>query len=153
MGSGPWFEFALRSEQEVVALFGLLLPRLPIRLLINEVREAFPDCEAWLVDQDGRRKPLRIEFELRASNFVAHDHDPDGCDLIVCWEDDMGDFKVPRLALSSVVASLDPPVIEFPERVKYPPRVWTEEEFLQEAPPEFKQKHAELLQWAKGLGP
>jgi len=38
---GPWFEFAPRSEQEVVALFGLLLPSLPRRFLINEVRQAF----------------------------------------------------------------------------------------------------------------
>jgi hypothetical protein len=32
---GPWFEFAPRSEQEVVALFGLLLPRLKRRFLIS----------------------------------------------------------------------------------------------------------------------
>jgi len=151
--AGAWFEFAPRSEQEVVALFGLLLPRLPIRVLINEVREAFPDCEAWLLDENGQRKLLRIEFELRASNFVAHEHDPDGCDLIVCWEDDMGDFKVPRLALSSVAASLDPPVIQFPDRVKYPPRVWTEEQFLQVAPAELRQNHREFLQWAKSVAP
>lgn len=153
MKSGPWFEFAPRSEQEVVALFGLLLPRLPIRILINEVREAFPDCEAWVLDENGERKLLKIEFELRASNFVAHGHDPDGCDLIVCWDDDVGDFKVPRLALSSLVASLDTPVIKSPDRVKYPPQVWTEDKFLQEAPVELRQHHLEFLQWAKGLAP
>ena len=44
---GPWFEFAPRSEQEVVTVFGLLLPRLKRRFLIKEVREQFPDCQAW----------------------------------------------------------------------------------------------------------
>ena len=134
MTSGAWFEFAPSSEQEVVVLFGLLLPKLPVRLLINEVREKFPDCDAWVLDENGQRKRLRIEFELRASNFLAHKHDTEGCDLIVCWEDDMGDFKVPRLALSLVIASLDSQVIESPDRVKYPPQDWTEEKFLQEAP-------------------
>lgn len=59
MRSGPWLEFAPRSEQEVVAPLGLLLPRLPFRLLINEVREAFPDCEARVLDENGKRKRLR----------------------------------------------------------------------------------------------
>jgi len=153
MSSGPWFEFAPRSEQEVVALFGLLLPRLPLRLLINEVREAFPDCEAWVLEESGQRKLLRIEFELQASNFVAHKHDPDGCDLIVCWEDDMGDFKVPRLELKSLVSTLDTRIIESPDRVKYPPQVWTKESFLKEAPVEHQQTHVEFLQWAEGLAP
>ncbi|MBI4529620.1 MAG: hypothetical protein HY695_37960 [Deltaproteobacteria bacterium] len=137
----------------MVTLFGLLLPRLPYRLLINEVREAFPDCLAWKFEEDGERKLLRIEFELKASNFVNHTHDPDGCDLIVCWEDDLWDFKVPRLALSSLVASLAPPVIQSPDKVKYPPQVWTEESFLQAAPPEFQQNHIDLLQWGRKLAP
>jgi hypothetical protein len=61
---GPWFEFAPRSEQEVVALFGLLLPRLKRRFLINEVREQYPDCQAWEINGSPERKLVRIEFEL-----------------------------------------------------------------------------------------
>ena len=71
---GPWFEFAPRSEQEVVTLFGLLLPRLKRRFLINEVREQFPDCQAWEINGSAERKLVRIEFELRATNFAAHKH-------------------------------------------------------------------------------
>lgn len=151
MTSGPWFEFAPRSEQEVVTLFGLLLPNLPYRLLINEVREAFPDCLAWKLDENGERKLVRIEFELRASNFLAHRHDPDGCDLIVCWEDDMGNFKVPRLELSALVSKLNTGIIESPDRVKYPAQVWTVESFLKAAPPELQESHLEFLDWARGL--
>jgi hypothetical protein len=121
--AGPWFEFAPRSEQEVVALFGLLLPRLKRRFLINEVREQFPDCQAWEINGSSERKLISIEFELRASNFAAHKHDERRCDLIVCWEDDWPNCSIERLELRSEIASLDVPVIQSPNRVKYPPQI------------------------------
>lgn len=34
----------------------------------------------------GRWERVRIEFEHKSSNF---DHDPKGCDIIVCWEDNL----------------------------------------------------------------
>jgi hypothetical protein len=153
MESGPWLEFAPGSEQEVVILFGLLLPRLPDRYLINEVRMPFPDCIAWKVGNDGSRQEVRIEFELRASNFIMHKHDETKCDLIVCWEDDLGKFSVPRLELRSTIKSLKDHLIESPERVKYPPQSWTEEKFLNAAPLELQQLHLNFLHWATGLSP
>ena len=103
--SSPLVEFTPSSEQEVVFLFGLLLPYLPRRFLINEVREAFPDCIAFEISADGQRNKVRIEFELVASNFLAHGHDPECCDLIVCWEDNLPNFRVPRLALAPICAN------------------------------------------------
>jgi hypothetical protein len=29
---------------------------------------------------------VRIEFEFQSKSFAWHGHDPNECDLIVCWE-------------------------------------------------------------------
>src|SRR5262245_6651212 len=100
---GPWFEFAPRSEQEVVTLFGFLLPYLKRRFLINEVREQFPDCLAWEFKGTSEEKLVKIEFELRAGNFAAHKHDERGCDLIVCWENDWPNCRIDVLELKSEI--------------------------------------------------
>ena len=150
MDIGPWFEFAPRSEQEVVTLFGFLLPHLKRRFLINEVRQQFPDCEAWEINGSSERKLVRIEFELRASNFVAHKHNENGCDLIVCWEDDWPNCKIERLALKSAIASLTDPVIQSPSRVKHLPQVWTYDKFLASVS-EHADLHQQFLDWAIGL--
>ncbi|MFW9804248.1 MAG: hypothetical protein ACFFFC_16430 [Candidatus Thorarchaeota archaeon] len=40
---------------------------------------------------DAKRNAVKIELEVRASNFLEHDHPPGGCDVVVCWEDDIGE--------------------------------------------------------------
>ena len=147
---GPWFEFSPRSEQEVVTLFGLMLPRLKRRFLINEVREQFPDCQAWEINGSAERKLVRIEFELRATNFAAHKHDERSCDLIVCWEDDWPNCKIERLSLKSEIAGSDLHVIQSPSRVKYPPETWTYEKFLASVS-DHPKEHREFLDWAVAL--
>jgi len=137
------------SEQEVGVLFALLLPYLPTRFELDEVREQFPDCLASHVEPDGTRSPVRIEFELYASNFRLHGHDPNGCDLIVCWEDDLPSFVVPRLELRSFAESALPPVVALPVKFKYEATVWKEPTFLAECPPEDRSLHARFLTWAK----
>jgi hypothetical protein len=59
----------------------------------------FPDCPAYkaAVLEPDRDKPVRIEFELKSSNFAKHGHDPKGCDEIVCWEDAGCPVKVVEL--------------------------------------------------------
>ena len=148
--TGPWFEFAPRSEQEVVTLFGFLLPHLKRRFLINEVREQFPDCLAREINGSSEGKPVRIEFELRATNFAAHKHDANGCDLIVCWEDDWQSCTIERLSLKSEIAALDLRVIQSPSRVKYPPQIWTYETFLASVS-DHPDQHREFLDWAVAL--
>jgi len=49
---------------------------------IVKLRSKFPDVTA--IDTKGERKLIELEF--RSSNF---DHDPKGCDFIVCWIDDL----------------------------------------------------------------
>jgi hypothetical protein len=140
------------SEQEVVVLFSLLLPYLPMRLELDEVHEQFPDCLAWRIEEDGWRSLIRIEFELYASSFRTHGHDPDGCDLIVCWEDDMPGFAVPRLPLRSLAETAAPPIIAVPMCPKYVMTIWSEETYLTACSVESRAVHASLLAWAKGLG-
>ncbi len=80
--------YAPENELGVVFLFAHLAPRL--RLRIEAIRPQYPDCLAYRRTGDGERR-VRIEFEHRSSNFVAHRHDPRQCDMIVCWDHDWPD--------------------------------------------------------------
>lgn len=71
------------NEQGVVMLFGMLAGKLGYE--IEMVRTGFPDCEAKRKGKDHKLRKVRIEFEFLTSRF---DHDPEGCDMVVCWEDD-----------------------------------------------------------------
>ena len=71
------------NELGVVALFGGLATALGFS--IERVGAGFPDCEAKQRVSGGWRR-VRIEFEFQSRNFERHGHDPEGCDLIVCWE-------------------------------------------------------------------
>jgi|DewCreStandDraft_4_1066084.scaffolds.fasta_scaffold02608_3 hypothetical protein len=68
-------------ENDVVALFSKIHKELGFPMLV-EVQPMFPDVIAE--DTQGQQK--KIELELFASGF---DHDPKGCDYIVCWENDL----------------------------------------------------------------
>jgi hypothetical protein len=92
---------------------------------------------------------VRIEFEMYASNF---DHDPKKCDLIVCWEDNLPGYRVPRLALRPFAERASPPVIALPLRPKFPAKVWDEQSFLRDCPPGLRSCQERLLKWAKRHG-
>jgi hypothetical protein len=76
--------YAPTNEMGVVCLFSSMAEELGF--LILRVQTGFPDCEAMRVVEGGRLRPVRIEFEHESRNFLKHMHDPAGCDLIVCWE-------------------------------------------------------------------
>ncbi len=82
-----------RNEQGVVVLFQELSKELEYELV--DVQTPFPD--AVVIDKYG--KELKVEFEYYASNFKAHKHDLNGCDLIVCWVDNTNNFPIPVLSL------------------------------------------------------
>lgn len=69
-------------ENEVLALFSKLHNELGFPVLV-EVQPLFPDVIAE--NREGKEKS--IELEVWASNF---DHDPKGCDYLVCWDNDLG---------------------------------------------------------------
>jgi len=76
--------FEPEYEQEVVYLFAVFHRELGFSYIIK-IRNEFPD--ALVMDKD--REVKRIEFEVRASDFVQHKHDKKRCDYIVCWENDL----------------------------------------------------------------
>ena len=90
------------NESGVVLAFGMLAKELGF--LVDSVGAAFPDCIARRRVGERRWETVRIEFEYRSHNFVEHRHDPNGCDLIVCWEHDWPDCPIEVLALRAAMA-------------------------------------------------
>ena len=76
------------NEMGVVCLFPDWARKHQIR--IETIQTGFPDCIAW-AKAGGKEEKIRIEFEFRSRNFRTHNHDPNGCDWIVCWEHNWAD--------------------------------------------------------------
>ncbi len=90
------------NEAGVVFLFGLMAEELGF--IVDALRTDFPDCEAKRRIENGAVwVPQRIEFEYRSRNFRDHGHDPEACDLVVCWEHNWPDCPVEVLELKSAV--------------------------------------------------
>ena len=92
------------NEQGVTFLFGAVAQKLGFAVL--HVQSAFPDCEALREIEPGRWQRTRIELEYKSRNFLAHMHDPQKCDLIVCWEHNWPDCPLEVLELKSAVKKL-----------------------------------------------
>lgn len=89
------------NENGVLVLFGAMAERLGF--LILRVQLGFPDVEAWRVVGPDRLQRVKIEAEYQSRNFLAHGHDPKGCDLIVCWEDNWPECPVEVVELRKLV--------------------------------------------------
>jgi hypothetical protein len=76
-------------EYDVIALFSKLHAELGFPMIV-EVQNFFPD----VIAEDLTGKEKKIELELYASNF---DHPPNGCDYIVCWENDLDEETLKNL--------------------------------------------------------
>jgi hypothetical protein len=94
------------NEQGVVFLFGMVARELDY--VVEIVRTSFPDCEAKRRVGKDRWEKIRIEFEFQSRNFLSHGHDKDGCDVIVCWENNWKDCPIEVLELSAIIQDLDP---------------------------------------------
>lgn len=91
------------NEQGVIFLFATLAADLGF--LIDSLTSEFPDCEAKRrVGKTWER--VRIEFEHESRNFRTHRHDPEGCDLIVCWEHNWPECPLEVLELRKVVREM-----------------------------------------------
>jgi len=76
------------SEQGVVFLFGMVSGNLGFDS-IEYLGDDFPDCEAKRrVGGQHQLQDVRIEFELKISHFKLHGHDPQKCDVTLCWKHD-----------------------------------------------------------------
>ncbi len=94
--------FEPECEQEVVYLFAVKHRDLDFPYVLK-LRSEFPD--AVVIDKN--RETKTIEFELRASDFIRHGHPKDGCDFVVCWENDLEepDDDMPKiLSLKELIA-------------------------------------------------
>jgi hypothetical protein len=92
------------NEQGVILLFGAVAAELGF--LIESIGTVFPDCDAKRVAEDGTLERVRIEFEHRSRSFREHEHDPAGCDLIVCWEHNWPDCPVEVLELGTRIRQM-----------------------------------------------
>lgn len=92
------------NEQGVVFLFGMICRELGY--VVEILKQGFPDCEAKRLIRPGMWQRVRIEFEFQSRTFRSHGHDPDRCDLIVCWKDNWPDCPLEVLELSTALKRL-----------------------------------------------
>jgi len=93
-------EFIPKNELGVILLFGRYYDYLGFQVL--DVHSRYPDCIAI---KNGKR--IRIEFEYKTSNFIIHNHDLNGVDLVICWIKDT-ELPIEILELSSELAHFYP---------------------------------------------
>lgn len=91
------------NENGVIFLFGKVMEDL--NMYIEEIKPGFPDCTGRRFNGKGWEK-IYIEFEYLSSNFKLHKHDPQKCDMIVCWEHDWNDCKLEVIELKDVIKGL-----------------------------------------------
>jgi hypothetical protein len=98
--------FAPINEQGVVYLFGMVSRE--IGFLIESIRTEFPDCEGKRCVDSKKNlwEHVLIEFEYSSKNFKSHGHNPDDCDLIVCWRHDWEECPIEVLELKSIIKKL-----------------------------------------------
>lgn len=95
--------FAPTNEMGVMVLFGAEARRLGFKIL--RLQAGCPDCEAMIEVAPGRWQRIRIEFEYESRNFLAHHHQTNDCDMIVCWEHNWQNCTVPVLELMQAVST------------------------------------------------
>jgi len=114
------------NEQGVVYLFGLVAEDLNIR--VESIQQGYPDCTGIKYLGKGKWERVRIEFEYKSSSF---DHDPTGCDIVVCWEDDLNDEekkskRLDKLEIKELKSIIGTP--EVPNKPLKEPEITTSEE-------------------------
>lgn len=92
------------NEMGVVFLFGMLARELGFS--ITRIQREYPDCEALRLMDDDRWQRIWIEFEFASRNFLEHQHDPEKCDLIVCWTNNWPECPIEVLELKSVMQEM-----------------------------------------------
>jgi len=107
---GPFLNFcglqhAPINEQGDVFLFGMVCSELGF--VVEAIRTAYPDCEAKRLLKKGKWERAMIEFEFRSGNFKEHGHNPEHCDVIVCWEHDWPECPVEVIELKSAIKLLE----------------------------------------------
>ncbi|MDD3492271.1 MAG: hypothetical protein PHZ19_02080 [Candidatus Thermoplasmatota archaeon] len=105
--------YAPLNENGVVFLFGKVMDDLG--MYIEEIKPGFPDCVARRFTGKGWER-VSIEFEYKSSNFKDHRHDPDKCDIIICWEHDWDNCPLEVIELRDIIKDLPNPSIKRPSK-------------------------------------
>ncbi len=100
------------NENGVIFLFGKVIEDL--NMYIEEIKPGFPDCIGRRFTGRGWER-VAIEFEFRSSQFQDHGHNPDECDIIVCWEHDWPDCPLEVIELREIIKALPNKPIERPD--------------------------------------
>jgi len=77
--------FEPSNEEEVLCLTALLAAKGDLPLRIRKISKEFPDIIADYYTPKGWKRSQRIEIEYKSENFVKHKHNPNDCDMIICW--------------------------------------------------------------------
>jgi hypothetical protein len=102
----PSMAFCPVNEMGVVFLFGAMASRLGF--MVTWIGTQFPDSEAFREVEQGGWQRVRIEFEFHSRNFLSHFHDPEQCDLIVCWEHNWVECPLEVLELKQALSNQQP---------------------------------------------
>jgi len=100
------------NENGVIFLFGKVMEDL--NMYIEEIKPGFPDCIGRRFTGKGWER-VYIEFEYKSSQFKEHKHNPDDCDIIVCWEHDWRDCPLEVIELKEIIKSLPNEPIQRPD--------------------------------------
>jgi hypothetical protein len=94
------------NEAGVLYLFGMVAHKLGF--VVTRLQTEFPDCEALREIEPGRWQRLRIELEFESARFLVHRHNPDDCDMIICWRHNWAECpaNIEVIELSSIVRRL-----------------------------------------------
>jgi len=93
------------NEQGVIFLFAKYHKELGIEY-IEGIQQGFPDAFGRRKTGRTEYEPVDIEFEYRSLDFKNHQHDPNQCDLIVCWEHNWKECPIEVIELKSTLAEL-----------------------------------------------
>jgi hypothetical protein len=95
------------NELGVVYLFGVLHETFGFK--IESIQSGYPDCLARRKIGKNRWEEVRIEFEYDSRSFKSHGHDPNGVDVIICWEHNWEECpkRIEVIELSSLLSDAE----------------------------------------------
>ena len=91
------------NEAGVLFLFGAMAADLGF--MVTHLQSEFPDGEAMRLVEGNRCQRVKFEVEWQSHNFVKHDHDVSGADVIVCWEHNWPDCPLEVVELRKAVSN------------------------------------------------
>lgn len=98
------------NEQGVIFLFAKYHKELGIDY-IEGIRQGFPDAFGRRKVGRGVYEDVNIEFEFESMDFKKHKHDPNECEIIVCWKHNWNECPIEVIELKSALLGLSKQII------------------------------------------